>query len=42
MLALQLRVAELVFPAIGEGAFLLARATRQRGVENDRRDARCM
>ena len=42
MLALQLRVAELVFPAIGEGAFLIARATRQRGVENDRRDARCM
>ena len=38
MLALQLRVAEIVFPAIGEGAFLIARAARQRGVENDGRD----
>ena len=39
MLAIQLRVAEIVFPAIGDGAFLIARAARQRGVENDGRDA---
>ena len=39
ILAVQLRVAGIVFPAIGEGAFLIARAARQRGVENDGRDA---
>jgi len=38
-LALRLRGAGIVFPAIGHGAVQIAPATRQRGVENDSRDA---
>ena len=38
-LAFRLRGAGIVFPAIGHGAVQIAPAARQRGVENDGRDA---